>query len=507
MKPDLKALTEKTARLPSLPGVAVQIVQLATSRDADVQEVAKVLSLDPALATKMLRFVNSPVYAKQHEIENLRRAVVIMGLNATINLALSFSLLTSMRNQQGRSLDYAQFWRRSLLAATAARELGEVIGELALEELFLTALLQDIGMLALDKVDPTFYAELGDDQVISDQVCAYEKQRADMDHAELGSWLLKKWNLAERTQVGVGASHDLKALPRSHGLARFARCVALSGPVADLFIIEDSHSMYSQLAADAKSELGIERSQLDEILLKVSTMIPELEALFDLKMAGCELPAEILEQANEALMLRNLETLRTSDSQQDTGETLAQKAQVLDERSRNDALTGVFSRRFFENYLEELVQRTLRSGKGFSLAVAAVDNLEEINKMFGRASGDQALKDVARLLEGSLRAGDVIARYGGEVFAVLLPGAPAEQARAVCERIVALRESLPKRAKGERNVVVSLSMGVVTHCEDFGFESAEEIIEAANSALYSAKMAGRNRVVPFSRQMASGAKR
>ena len=95
MTPELQEQLQRCKTLPSPPGVATQIIDLANDPEADINKIAKILSMDPAITTKILRIATSPMYGQSRKMENLRQAVIVIGLNATISLALSFSLLKS----------------------------------------------------------------------------------------------------------------------------------------------------------------------------------------------------------------------------------------------------------------------------------------------------------------------------------------------------------------------------------------------------------------------------
>jgi len=118
MTPELTAQLESCQTLPSPPVVAAKIIKLANDPAVDIREIAQVLAMDPAITTKILRVVNSPMYAQQGKTANLPEAVVVLGLNATISLALSFSLIKSFQNDTANEgLDYGLYWRRALLSA------------------------------------------------------------------------------------------------------------------------------------------------------------------------------------------------------------------------------------------------------------------------------------------------------------------------------------------------------------------------------------------------------
>src|SRR5690606_32085834 len=179
---------------------------------------------------KVLRLANSPLYARRAKVASLHQAVVVLGLNATISLALSFSLLKSWQNDKAQDgLDYPLFWRRALLCATVGRALAQEQGIRNGEELFLTCLLQDIGMLALTRVINGLYAPLGEEQAVHDKVIALEKAELGVDHAAVGGWLLKSWHFPDGIEQGVAGSHDPSRTPRVHPNATFVRCVHVAG--------------------------------------------------------------------------------------------------------------------------------------------------------------------------------------------------------------------------------------------------------------------------------------
>lgn len=301
---DWQEVIKTGTRLPSLPGVAVEIVRLANSRETNVEEVVSILSKDPAVTGKLLRAVNSPIYAKPREVESLKQAVIIMGIDSALNLALSFSLINSMKQTGDGGLDYDLYWRRALLSATAARVIAVHAGELALEEIFLAALLQDIGMLVVDRINPDFYLNLGQGQANHDQVIKYENEHLESDHAQIGGLLLRKWHLPDRTSMTVYASHDTSVLEEDDRNARFANCVALSSAVSDLFLGQDKFEQYGRLVLLASSQLQLKEFQVQRVIEQLAESIPGVESLFAVRLVSGKDVAEIVRQAHEALKQR-----------------------------------------------------------------------------------------------------------------------------------------------------------------------------------------------------------
>lgn len=497
MESGFEALIKRSASLPSPPAVAMQVIELANRADVNAQDLKAVIEKDPALTSKVLRVVNSAIYAPYRQVETLSQAIVIMGFNATVSLALSFSLVSALQKQQGKGLDYTHYWRRTFLSATTARILAEQCGEVALEEVFLAGLLQDIGMQAIDKVYPEVYDELDDEQYQQDRLLVYESERLEVDHAEVGGWLLRNWQLPDRTALAVEASHNPLLVRNTSELGTFVRCVALSGLVADIFINKDESRPYEELFHLASHYLKMDHEQLDAVLARTSELIPEIELLFNTRLTDAISPLTILEQARQALLERNLVALRDAGDSESPSRMLKKKAQELEYLKNRDELTGLHNRGFAEVYLAEAFADAKESGVPISLAFADLDNFKRVNDQYGHDVGDLVLREAASILADSVRAGDIVARYGGEEFVVLLPGAEGESANRVCERIVSAFSQRVFNVAEDKELSVTVSIGVVTQDAASDFADVDAFVEAADSAMYTAKLHGRNQVLPF----------
>ena len=491
-----------SVNFPSPPGVATHIIQLAQDPDIEMGKVAKALSMDSALSTKILRIANSPLYAQRRKSENLRQALVVLGLNATLTLALSFSLVKSLRGGKSNGLDYNLYWRRALLAATAARALADVMHHALAEEIFLAALLQDVGMLALDRGMPDLYAGIDGLQRDHAAFAAHERKRLQLDHAKIGGRLMESWNLPERLHRAIANSHQQEMSVSTDPAQVFDRCVALSGPVADLFLLDPEHRQFAETALRVERSLGLDKMAFGQVLGTIGSMIPETEAIFETDLLAKQHPELILEQAREVLMLRSLHALREINTLRVAAADSTTRALELEEETRRDSLTGVYNRAYLDQFLSREFDNSTRHKWPLSVAFADLDNFKFINDNFGHQAGDRILQATARILRGNTRETDLIARYGGEEFVVVLPATDADTARSICERIVlAFRNT--GHVIGSDHAKVTISIGYATHGAQTHFGNVQDFVKAADQALYTAKMRGRNRSVLFERQ-ASG---
>jgi diguanylate cyclase (GGDEF)-like protein len=504
VNPEIEARLRRSVNFPSPPGVATHIIELAQDPDIEMGKVAKALSMDSALSTKVLRIANSPLYAQRRKSENLRQALVVLGLNATLTLALSFSLVKTLRGGKSNGLSYPLYWRRALLAATASRALADALHHSMAEEIFLAALLQDVGMLALDKAVPDLYSRGETLQRNHAALAEHETKQLQVDHAQVGGWLMREWHLPERLHRAIANSHRLDLQSSGDAAQIFDRCVALSGPVADLFLPDSEQRPFAETALCAERSLGVGKMAFGQVLGTIGAMIPETEAIFEADLSAKRHPELILEQAREVLMLRSLHALREINTLRATPGDGASRAVELEEQTRRDELTGVYNRAHLDAVLGREFDNSTRNKWPLSVAFADLDHFKHVNENFGNQAGDRILQATARILRGNTRETDLIARYGGEEFVIVLPATDAETARSICERIVmAFRTT--GHVIGSDHARVTISIGSATRSAETPFANVADLIKAAGQALGTAKMRGRNRLVPFDRQISASA--
>ena len=193
-----------------------------------------------------------------------------------------------------------------------------------------------------------------------------------------------------------------------------------------------------------------------------------------------------LTEANEDLERKVRE--RTTRLQEQNRE-LREARKRIEELSRRDALTGLTNRRWLDEVLRLEVERAHRYGAPLAVIMVDLDHFKQVNDSFGHAVGDQVLKSAARTLQEAVRLTDVVGRYGGEEFLVLLPNTELGQATALAER---MRAGLRLMPVGFRPDPVTGSFGVTQWAAG---DTVAGLVDRADEALYEAKGAGRDRVV------------
>ena len=249
-----------------------------------------------------------------------------------------------------------------------------------------------------------------------------------------------------------------------------------------------AHRLAGPLAAMSRAARRVQAGEL-ELELPHAGSSRELrqlsEAIGDMKTALLQ-RERALESANAELE-RRVEQ-RTAELGEALGR-LEQANEVLRGLAHRDGLTGVYNRRAIDERLAQEVARARRTGQPLSVLMIDVDHFKRVNDTLGHAGGDRVLQGVAARLAAACRASDVVGRYGGEEFVLLLPDTTGEGACRVAEK---LREAV--RSAHDLPCPVTMSAGVASTADGHLPESGL-LLRAADDALYAAKAAGRDRVV------------
>ena len=304
MQSELLQRLKHCKMLPAIPVLALKILEMCQDPKAQATKLGNLIGHDPAFATKLLSLANSGLYVRiPHRVTSLPQAVTLLGMNAVATLAFSFSLYRQLCRGGSGGFDHSQFWRRSILASVAGRSLAKWANLADGEVVFLGALLQDIGMLALSVTLTDAYHNLikeanGD----HDRLQALEHARFSADHAEVGTWLAKQWQLPDGFQVAIQGSHNPGCVEESPELQPMVHCVALSGRLADIWCDPESEKSAREAATAASTLLGIEKEALDTILTDVAEGVPRAADLFEIDLGTPEEIRGILQTAKAVLL-------------------------------------------------------------------------------------------------------------------------------------------------------------------------------------------------------------
>lgn len=185
-------------KLPTLPGIAIKILEAVQDKNSGLKELADILSTDPPLSAEVLRLINSPYYGLNSRITSVTHAVNLLGATTVKNLALSFSVIKCFQSDDAEGFDYTQYWKDSLFSAVTMKLIiGKMNRQLA-DDAFFLGLLHDIGILTLNQCMHDQYSlvltEMDKNQSTYQDM---ENQVLGFTHMEIGSLLVKKWGLPD----------------------------------------------------------------------------------------------------------------------------------------------------------------------------------------------------------------------------------------------------------------------------------------------------------------------
>ncbi|MEM6639240.1 MAG: GGDEF domain-containing protein [Pseudomonadota bacterium] len=498
MKPEFRKLLDNVTNLPSPPAVAARVIELAQEPDVNLGDVAGAIQCDASLAAKVMRVSNSAMYARRRESTNLRQALVVLGLHATVTLALGFSLMPLLKRDKTQNQMFAHIWRRTLMSGLCARAMADVTRKANGEEAFLCSLLQDVGVMGIDRVVPGFYDATIDFFSDHDALIAHERSELGADHAEVSAHLLTIWKLPEYLRDTVAVSHFMHGGDYSEVSQHLSLIVALSGPMADGWLERESQPDAMQKATEmARKQLGMSNEDLTAVTNKIAEMLPDMAHLFETDLIDGNEAQMIVEHAQEILTARTLQSQQVAESAAEQVDQLKSYAENLEEETKRDALTKVFSRRHLEDVLAKSYDNATRFGWPLAVMFVDLDHFKAVNDTFGHAAGDEVLRNVGRILNDVVRDSDSVGRFGGEEFVVVLPGADELGVSVVAERLMNAVRKTQHNVGDARVIQVTTSVGCALLSGDDRYENVDALLARADEALYEAKNSGRDRTVIY----------
>lgn len=482
----LKSRLNYCTTLPSLPAVAIKIIELANNPDADIGQACQYISLDPVLSAKLLKTANAPLYKSRRVATNIRQAVSILGTHSVIVIALSFTLANSvMKKTPSNSLptfDHDIFWRRSVASALASRALGEKLNLGFLDDLFLAGLVQEIGILAFLTMMPEEYGKIFSATTDHDQLLHIERQTFGAGHDELGCVLLQKWHIPDYIALACIASHS-QPEPKSLDPTLQA-CVAVSRYLADYFLDPQDPRKMSAMTQAARDWLDLDDTALIDVIQLMEAGLKPIEDLFDIKIHHSSEAAAIMAAAKELLMIHGLS-----------------RAKELEEKSQRDGLTGAHNRIYFDETLRREFHLSAQYKLPLTIAIIDLDHFKQVNDTHGHLAGDSLLVTVVSTIYEQIRQDDTLSRYGGEEFALILPGTTLAASRHLISRLKDAIAAINYKVDGHFSIRITASIGVASNEQGVAhFNEPLDMIKAADSALYAAKHAGRNQIIEWQPQ-------
>jgi diguanylate cyclase (GGDEF)-like protein len=486
---DLKDLSNKIGKLPTLPGVAMQIVQAMRSETPDSREISEIISSDASLSAEVLKAVNSPFYGLLNKVTSVHQAMLYLGLNTVRNLALSFSLLRGLAKKQGSPFDYIQFSKDSLIGALASKLITEKTSPEHGENAFFSGLFQNIGMLIMAENMPEQY-EKAILEGKSDAAAWHEVESRllGLNHMQVGEYVTHAWGLPATFTIPIGSHHCPERLTTSSNhIGHLTKILHLSSLYIDLFKSPNPRASYAEIEKYIQAYEFTPIIDKSAVAEQIANGIRSIFPIFEIEIDEKKY-IDIIEAARNQLADLSGALLHQVRNQ-------AQELDQLKVEVGLDGLTQLTNHKRFLEILQRELSRATRYKTPLSIIMADVDHFKSVNDFFGHQAGDHVLRCLSSHLKKLVRDSDQIARYGGEEFAVILPMTTLKDARRAAEKLRKSVETQKISYQG-RSISVTMSLGVASW-ENFGGIDVEGFLKMADEALYEAKNSGRNKCCYF----------
>lgn len=492
--------------LPSLPSVAMEVLELTRDEGVPLRQIASVVQNDQAMAGRILKTVNSSFYCLSKPCPTISRALAYLGMNTVKSLVLGFSLIDCFDDgeEDTTRFDMLQYWRRSIYSAAAARTLAEATHAHDPEEAFIAALLQDVGTLAMhiglgDEYDAAIAGLESDHEALA----AAEAEHFEFDHQEAGAQLAEKWRLPAELIDAIRFSHAPEKAPKEH--VTLVRLVCLAALTADVLTVPEPDQLLARFRHEVAAEWNLSEERGNELFEQIAERSKELSSLFRIRTGEPPNLAVILETASDQMIEHQFRVQQESEQLQRSNEALAKQTVT-------DGLTGAFNRKRFDETLQhEFDERAPEA----SLAVLFMDadRFKLVNDTHGHQVGDAVLIELAKRISDEVGERGTVCRYGGEEFGVILPEHDRKEAALLAEAVRKRIEATPfdtRNVEGPLDridVTVSIGVASLEPGTQALFPSPTPLVQAADKAVYAAKLSGRNCVRAFAPRRSKHASR
>ena len=482
--------------LPTLPVVAMRVLELTAKPDVSLREIAAVIENDPAIASKVIRTVNSSFYGLTRRCGSIQQALAFLGLQTVKALVLGFSLARSIDGggSDEVSFDFLSYWRRSIYSAAAAREIALLHRRCDPDEAFMASLVQDLGMVALWRAFGDRYLQAidltkGDHR----RLCAIEQRSFETDHAMVGGEMVARWRFPDEIAAAVRCHHRcFEADPQSAGLAR---TIELAGTAAAVLTQRSGETELARFRRDGQEWFDLRPAPLTLLLQKIADRADELSRAFGLDTGASPDVDAILDRAAQIKREQRLvEPAGGGDVCDVVDHGSVSFAEIPDAR----AFGGDLERAFIE--------QGRRAGIGVLLV--GVDRARSVQESFGARAVEATMTHAVSRVREHAPASARIYRFVGAELAVIVHETEIEDLCRIAEAVrrAMATSPVPFEHATQRSFPATVSIGVAIYeptgeiRSGSGIQTPDQLVSAAMFALAAGRRS-RNHVVVFRKEL------
>ncbi len=435
--------------LPMPGAAATALIRLVAEDECTPGEVGDAVELQAGLDTRIATLTNHDLRRSRRRARNLRQAIAQLGAAGTAHLALTLALDEDLAAVPTRIVDLSAFRRQARRHALAGWALGMSAEIPVPERALLCALLQDVGLLALDQVLPDFYPDLLDKPLLAPATLAEaEENLVSAPHPRVGAWLLKHWGVPVDLQSAVALSHEEHPADREPPLTS---CVRLSTALATLALQPGDASRSRELATSAKNALSVDPAEIARVYRLAAATLADADAAFEKPVRSSPRSTVVTFPAAFSSPRATVRPPRSQD--------VAGYSQLADPFTSAQLLAREFD---------------AAKAHGWPISVALLQ-MEGAGAPRARTLLDRAV----RTLRETLRPSDLLGQHGQDQFLITMPGASRDDAAAAARRMTLALADLGLEG-----------LGTATYAADAPVECWEDLLGLAERALSAARRVG-----------------
>lgn len=464
------------------PGPITEVMQAS---EGDPDALIKVLAHCPVLAARVIGVANSAGSTAIHRMDTVERCVRHLGAKHARTIALTLAMQLLMQDMEIDEELVGALWGSASYKAVAARLVAEQAATDQVGIAYSAGLLQDIALPILLALDPGFFKSTLANNDGSRSWVELERERFGIDHAELGALLLQKWN-APTTLIEQVRRHHAPFDETDN-----AWVTTLPAMMAGLL----PHLSEKTTADQARLFTAVHTRFLAEAFPKPDAFLAEarkrVKAMGKASGGTAKIGPEFLQQivaevtADTFALVSQVTRLDRQLSQQ-TGSLAS-----VQEEAVSDPLTGLLNRRGFDRFGQQVLAEAARAGLPCGCVMVDLDDFKPINDTLGHDAGDKILQVAAKLLSNHVESGDLVARMGGDEFAILFVGAPQGDTRAAIQRIHAACNGREFAVTPGKKATLRMSIGGLFVPRVSSKLTIQVLLDAADQLMYRCKQNGK----------------
>ncbi len=481
----IQTILQAAGTLPTLPGVALRILDVVQQEDTGLKEVGDVLRSDPPLATKVLQLANSSLFGTK--VSSVQHAVNILGGELVKNLVLGFSLIRNTRADNTTFFNYEQFWKESLVTAISSRWILQRRAPQLKENGFILGLIHNIGSLFLVQCMPWRYSRVMEEvQEGTSSQHEAEERHLGVSHFQVGSYLAGQWGFPDSLTLPIAYHHHPDLLPQDGNLRILTETLHFATQFSSFFHSRKAGYQLAVLEHMMQAYGLDELFHLNDLVNHVQEQTRDLFPIFELSLQDDLSYLQIVEEARQELIHTSHHFIQDYLAQQREIERL----RIL---ASHDPLTRLHNHQKFSEELDAELERVQRTGGCFSCCFVDLDDFKAVNDTHGHLAGDRVLQRIAQHLQNNVRKYDTVARYGGDEFVLIMPELSASKAFRALERI---REFIADNPTLVNDTPISLTVSCgVLHVSPQTAADRDEVMKQVDATMYEAKHAKNKTVI------------